>query len=71
MRIRTLCREGGRTYHEVLIGDEQVFVGLHDECERYARLHDLKAAREERDAQDVHLRSFLRLFDGPPRRHSA
>jgi hypothetical protein len=63
MQMRTLCRDGGRTYYEVLIGDERVFVGLADECRRYARLHERKAAREVREAQQLRLQAFLRLLD--------
>jgi hypothetical protein len=62
MQIRTLCRDGGRTYHEVLIGDERVFVGLKDECRRYARIHEQKAARELREAQRLHSGAFLRVL---------
>jgi hypothetical protein len=65
MRIKTLCKDGGRTYYEVLMGDERVFVGLKDECRRYVRVHDEKAARDVRDAQDLRLRSFLRLLSPP------
>jgi putative hemolysin len=64
MMIRTLCKDGGRTYYEVLIGEERVFVGLKDECRRYARLHERKAAREVREAQRLRFDAFLRLLDG-------
>ena len=71
MTIRTLCKDGGHTYYEVLIGDERVFVGLRDECRRYLRLHERKAAEEVREAQHLRLESFLRLLRGGDRAQSA
>jgi hypothetical protein len=71
MRIKTLCRDGGRTYYEVLMGDERVFVGLRDECRRYVRVHEEKAAREVREAQALRFRTFLRLLQPPATARSA
>ena len=63
MQMRTLCRDGGHTYYEVLIGDERVFVGLKDECRRYARVHERKAAQEVREAQRMRVEALLRLLE--------
>ena len=73
MQMRTLCRDGGHTYYEVLIGAERVFVGLKDECRRFARVHERKAASEVREAQQFRVESLLRLIrgDGGPRARSA
>jgi hypothetical protein len=66
MQIRALCEDGGRTYYEVLIGDERVFIGLKDECRRYVRVRDRKAAAEVREASRMRAGAFLRLFDSTP-----
>jgi hypothetical protein len=62
MQTRAIGEDGGRTYYEVLIGDERVFVGLKDECRRFARIHERKAASEVREAQDLRVGTFLRLL---------
>jgi hypothetical protein len=46
LETRFAFRKHGRSFHRVLKGGEELFVGLKGECERYVRIHVEKVARE-------------------------
>ncbi len=53
MEVIFFCIQGGKRLYRVRLNGQEIFVGAHDECERFMEIHNRKVAQQLQDEQRV------------------